>query len=61
MAQNRTWRKSTYSGGSGDSDCVEVSLAQDALVRDSKNAAGAVLAFSADAWQALVRQVKVPS
>lgn len=60
MAQNRTWRKSTYSGGTGDSDCVEVSLAQDALVRDSKNA-GEVLAFSASAWQALVRQVKAPS
>ncbi|NKE55497.1 DUF397 domain-containing protein [Lentzea sp. PSKA42] len=61
MAQDRTWRKSTYSGGSGDSDCVEVSLAQDALVRDSKNAGGAVLAFSADAWHALVGQIKAPS
>ncbi|MGW4213372.1 DUF397 domain-containing protein [Lentzea sp. NPDC004789] len=61
MAQHRTWRKSTYSGGTGDSDCVEVSLAQDALVRDSKNAGGAVLTFSTQAWQALVEQVKAPS
>ena len=60
MAQDRTWRKSTYSGGSGDSDCVEVSLAHNALVRDSKNA-GVVVAFSAQAWQALVGQVKAPS
>ncbi|GAB2841542.1 DUF397 domain-containing protein [Lentzea nigeriaca] len=61
MAQERTWRKSTYSGGSGDSECVEVSLAQDVCVRDSKNAGGAVLTFSAGAWQALVGQVKAPS
>lgn len=60
MAHDRTWRKSTYSGGSGDSDCVEVSLARDALVRDSKNT-GPVLTFSAQAWQALVDQVKAPS
>jgi hypothetical protein len=61
MAQDRTWRKSTYSGGTGDSDCVEVSLGRDALVRDSKNAGGAVLAFSAGAWQALVGGIKAPS
>ncbi len=60
MAHERTWRKSTYSGGSGDSDCVEVSLAQDTLVRDSKNT-GAVLTFSAQAWQALVAEVTAPS
>lgn len=60
MVQDRTWRKSTYSGGSGDSDCVEVSLTHDALVRDSKNA-GVVVPFSAQAWRALVGQVKAPS
>ncbi|MFD4674005.1 DUF397 domain-containing protein [Lentzea sp. NPDC058450] len=54
MACERTWRKSSYSGGTGDSDCVEVSLAQDALVRDSKNAGGDVLAFSVPAWRSLV-------
>jgi hypothetical protein len=35
----------------GDSGCVEASLALDVLVRD----------FSSDAWQALVGQVKAPS
>ncbi|MEU0882723.1 DUF397 domain-containing protein [Lentzea sp. NPDC005914] len=60
MAQGRTWRKSTYSDGTVNSDCVEVSLAHNALVRDSKNV-DAVLAFSAQAWQALVGQVKAPS
>ncbi len=60
MGHERTWRKSSYSGGTINSDCVEVSLARDALVRDSKNA-GVVVAFSAQAWQALVGQVKAPS
>ena len=57
MTHERTWRKSTFSTGSGSGDCVEVSLAQDALVRDSKNAAGDVLAFSTPAWRALVSWV----
>jgi hypothetical protein len=61
MTRERTWRKSTYSAGTVNSDCVEVSLAHNALVRDSKNAGGAVLTFSAAAWQALVGQVKAPS
>lgn len=54
MTTERTWRKSSYSEGDIDSDCVEVSLAHDALVRDSKNASGDVLAFSAPAWRNLV-------
>ncbi|GAB2823261.1 DUF397 domain-containing protein [Lentzea nigeriaca] len=54
MTQERAWRKSSYSGGTEDSNCVEVSLAQDALVRDSKNASGDVLAFSGPAWRALI-------
>ncbi|MEU3642537.1 DUF397 domain-containing protein [Lentzea sp. NPDC034063] len=54
MATEQTWRKSSYSGNTTDSNCVEVSLTQDALVRDSKNASGDVLAFSAPAWQSLL-------
>jgi hypothetical protein len=38
-------------GGTDSGDCVEVSLAQDALVRDSENASGDVLAFSVPAWR----------
>ena len=57
MAQDHVWRKSTYSGGSEDSNCVEVSLAHNALVRDSKNASGDVLAFSSPAWNALLRSL----
>ncbi len=56
MAQGRTWRKSSYSGGGSESSaCVEVSLDHNALVRDSKNVSGGVLTFSAPAWQSLVR------
>lgn len=54
MTGERTWRKSSYSGATTDSNCVEVSLAKDALVRDSKNASGDVLAFSAPAWRSLL-------
>jgi hypothetical protein len=54
MTQERIWRKSTFSSANGSGECVEVSLAQDALVRDSKNASGDVLAFSTPAWRALI-------
>lgn len=57
MTQDRTWRTSTYSGGAEDGNCIEVSLAQNALVRDSKNASGGVLAFSSPAWQDLLRSL----
>lgn len=57
MFHRRTWRKSTYSSGQGDSACVEVSLAQDALVRDSKATRGDALVFSIQAWRAFVVSV----
>ena len=57
MTGERTWRKSTYSGDTASGSCVEVSLAQDALVRDSKATQGEVLVFSADAWRAFVKVV----
>jgi hypothetical protein len=57
MIQDRSWRKSSYSNGTPEGDCVEVSLARDALVRDSKNQAGEVLAFSTSAWRAFVESV----
>jgi hypothetical protein len=57
MRTERSWRKSTRSQGQADSACVEVSLAQDALVRDSKATRGDVLAFSISAWQSFVASV----
>ncbi|WP_063798503.1 DUF397 domain-containing protein [Nocardia sp. NRRL S-836] len=51
MIQERTWRKSSYSGGTEDSNCVEIALAGAAHVRDSKHPEGAVLTFAPDAWR----------
>lgn len=54
MTQERAWRKSSYSGGAEDGDCVEVSLSSNALVRDSKDPSGGVLTFSSTAWKNFV-------
>jgi Domain of unknown function (DUF397) len=53
-----TWRKSTHSGGNGG-DCVEVGEAERAVVvRDTKDRAGAVLAFGPDAWRRFAATIK---
>jgi hypothetical protein len=57
MTPERSWRKSTYSGNTDSLSCVEVSVAHDALVRDSKATPGDVLAFSIHAWRAFVVSV----
>lgn len=53
-----TWRKSSYSGGSGN--CVEVAgnLPAAVGVRDSKNPDGHALVVTAQAWQAFIDRVK---
>ena len=44
------WRKSSYSGNTGN--CVEVSgLGPAIAIRDSKNPAGPALAFRPSAWR----------
>ena len=51
------WRRSKYSGSNGN--CVEVGAGGPAvLVRDTKNRAGAVLAFTPDAWRLFAVTVK---
>ena len=51
------WRRSTYSGSNGN--CVEIGTGGPAvLVRDAKDQAGAVLAFTLDAWQLFADAVK---
>ncbi|MBQ0894225.1 DUF397 domain-containing protein [Micromonospora sp. U56] len=52
------WRKSTRSNNGGD--CVEVADNLPGIVglRDSKNPAGAVLAFSPREWSRFVASVK---
>jgi hypothetical protein len=57
MSPERSWRKSTYSGDTGSGSCVEVSLSQDALVRDSKATGSDALVFSIQAWRAFVATV----
>jgi hypothetical protein len=49
------WFKSTYSGAS--QDCVEVAHLQGGVVgvRDSKNPAGAALAFAPKQWDDFIR------
>ena len=53
------WRKSTFSGNSGD--CIEVADGFVGVmpVRDSKDPQGPALVFSADAWSAFVAAVKI--
>ena len=52
------WRKSSFSGGTGQ-NCVEVAhLAGDCVaVRHSKHPRGPALTFSADEWTAFVHGV----
>ncbi|MYR46196.1 DUF397 domain-containing protein [Streptomyces sp. SID5910] len=55
-----TWRKSSYSGGSGG-DCLEVAADGGATVipvRDSKRPEGATLRFQAAAWSVFVNDLK---
>ncbi|PRY43927.1 DUF397 domain-containing protein [Umezawaea tangerina] len=48
------WRKSSYSGGGNEGNCVEVAFTGPAVaVRDSKNT-GVRLAIPADRWRAFV-------
>jgi hypothetical protein len=54
-----TWRRSSYSEGSGATDCVEcANLAQLVGVRDSKNPEGDQLSFTSAAWTSLLRRIK---
>ncbi len=58
MTDDVTWRKSSYSGGSGG-NCVEVAdPAGHVLVRDSKDRQGDMLSVPADAWRAFAAELK---
>jgi hypothetical protein len=54
-----TWRKSTYSNGSGG-DCVEAAMARDGspALRDSKNPAGPALLFTHSQWHTFIHDIK---
>lgn len=49
----RSWRRSSFSGYSGD--CVEVAFEREAvIVRDSQNPCGPRVVFSSGRWQAFL-------
>lgn len=50
------WRKSSYS--QGQDACVEVRLAPEVGVRDTKDSLGGQLAVPAAAWQAVIAQLR---
>ena len=51
------WHKSSYSGDQGN--CIETAkIPGGAAVRDSKDLAGPVLCFSADAWRVFLSALK---
>ena len=59
--EGATWRKSTYSNGSGG-NCVEVAnLPNGRAVRDSKHPQGPILVFATDQWRAFVQGIKAGS
>lgn len=59
-APSPNWRKSSYSTSSNN--CVEVaSTANGILVRDSKDPASLILAFSPQSWAGFIRAVKPSS
>ena len=53
-----SWRKSSYSGTSGDS-CVELGQSpRGVLARDTTDRSGPVLKFTPDAWREFIAHVK---
>jgi hypothetical protein len=53
-----TWRKSTYSNGTGG-NCVEVAdLPNGRAVRDSKHPGGPILMFTREGWRAFVQAIE---
>lgn len=53
------WRKSSRSGSGSNNNCVEIAhLGPVAAVRDSKNTAGPVLAFSSPTWTGFLANLR---
>ncbi len=58
MTDSATWRKSSYSGGSGG-NCVEVGGVPSVIVvRDTTDPDGGTLAFTTDAWTAFTASLR---
>ncbi|MBC6456604.1 DUF397 domain-containing protein [Actinomadura sp. HBU206391] len=53
------WRKSSYSGGSGSGNCVEVAaIAGSVAIRDSKDPCGPMHLMRPNAFRSLVGRIK---
>jgi hypothetical protein len=52
----QAWIKSSYSGS--EANCVEVTVQDRIMVRDSKDRTGHVLRFTPTAWRNFAEQVK---
>ncbi|MFM9556130.1 DUF397 domain-containing protein [Streptomyces caniscabiei] len=53
-----TWFTSSYSNGAGG-ECVECAISDDhALIRDSKNPNGRVVAVGSSAWRPFIHALK---
>ncbi|MDI6410519.1 DUF397 domain-containing protein [Streptomyces albus] len=58
MKRKLLWHKSSYSGSSGSSDCVEDARTSAAVhVRDSKRTRGPILSVPSGQWAVFVRHV----
>lgn len=54
-----TWHKSSRSNGGAEGNCVEVAALPDQIaLRDSKDPAGTVLAFTDVEWRAFLGSVR---
>ena len=54
-----TWRKSSRSNGGAEGDCVEFAELPDLVaMRDSKDPAGPILAFTRIEWRSFLRAVR---
>lgn len=51
------WRKSSHSGGTDNSECVEVAFTEQVSVRDSKNPEP-VLTFPADRFRVFLSGIR---
>lgn len=56
-----TWRKSSFSNGSGGNNCVEVALSAtgaQVFVRSSRDRRGPMVGFTKDEWRAFLAGVR---
>ncbi|MFE0020495.1 DUF397 domain-containing protein [Amycolatopsis sp. NPDC059021] len=61
MTEEPTWRKSSYSGGTGNNECIELQTGgggERVKIRDSKAPRAGHLTITADAHRALLKAIR---